>query len=995
MSLLKEPIIKSVRSRVSHFPHASEAFQLFPWSLHPLFRIVHKMLGKWFARFPDQYKDSFLNDIVGFFSFFDSSKMDCYLPHYLFRLLLSIDWMQKKLFRNATAAFGKRAVLVRVISSRLAQSFSSKPIVGCVLGVTLRDKYENLDEDHLFLIIERLFPGVELIKEMSYVHAVSSSSLVKILYLEIGKKSGLPFTMTEKARIGDALHETLAGELPRFVPSLFMRRNQEEVYKNILTLSQQISSTTDLPHVTIALDRQTPGEIIFFITLVYISHEKVISLQPVFYQIDPSVKAVSEQLHTVAYFEKKHPITAHLIQLDIPCQARFFRSDGSINFYTTRSYVAHFLKEAIGEYRDCNGGIIIKQEEHLASLREIFADVSSKKPELLEDFFYSLMPLEKQSTSSLEVLEKMFALFLEGLLFKPELATDYFSKVEVCDSYVLISMRVPISSLAIFEDTIRKHLLTAWSVLKIQEYVSFSAIVESDIFEEVYQALQDSLTVWSKQLQFRKTLRIALEMSLISFDPRVGGDESTSAVARLMFEGLVSLSPSGDIELAAAESIDISPDGLRYLFTLKSSFWNDGTPVEAYDFEYAWKSILNPQFPPSFAYYFYPIKNARQAKEGTVSLSDVGVKALNEKQLLVELDYPCPTFLKWLSFSIFAPVHRKIDHQSPKWAYQSGLQLPCNGLFQLHVNHPSEGCQLVKNPFHRKASSTIVDQINFIRLSPHDAHRLFHKNEIDWLGHPFAGWHSFFESKEEGLELSFFQEFVQWVTFNTTKSPWSHRKVREALSLAVDRIRMAERVSNQSSPAYTPLYINHSRLKPNPSAHYDESRARELLKEALLELNLERLPLLHVIYPLKEERQSIVEFLQESWKNIGVEVHFQEVEWGVLLNQVRQGSFEAIMMGWFSRIDDPTYTLNAFRYPCSTMNFSRWQNVEYTSLLDAIDKESSIEARNDYLAKVEEILCREYPVVPLLLMPLKTMIRRDVKKMIQISHSLIHFSEKQ
>ena len=80
--------------------------------------------------------------------------------------------------------------------------------------------------------------------------------------------------------------------------------------------------------------------------------------------------------------------------------------------------------------------------------------------------------------------------------------------------------------------------------------------------------------------------------------------------------------------------MDISADQRQYIFKLRPSLWSDGTPLIAYNFEYAWKKILSPSFYTPFAYFFYPIKNAKAAKEGRVDINKVGIKAVDDFTLV-------------------------------------------------------------------------------------------------------------------------------------------------------------------------------------------------------------------------------------------------------------------------------------------------------------------------------------------------------------------------
>lgn len=116
------------------------------------------------------------------------------------------------------------------------------------------------------------------------------------------------------------------------------------------------------------------------------------------------------------------------------------------------------------------------------------------------------------------------------------------------------------------------------------------------------------------------------------------------SVGKILYEGLTRINAQGKPELAGAESVEISPDLLRYTFKIRSNQWSDGTPVTAYQFESAWKEALSPSSNSSRSDLLYMIKNSEQAKKGEVPIDSIGVNALDANTLLVELSYPSPFF---------------------------------------------------------------------------------------------------------------------------------------------------------------------------------------------------------------------------------------------------------------------------------------------------------------------------------------------------------------
>src|SRR5690606_33000167 len=110
--------------------------------------------------------------------------------------------------------------------------------------------------------------------------------------------------------------------------------------------------------------------------------------------------------------------------------------------------------------------------------------------------------------------------------------------------------------------------------------------------------------------------------------------------------------------------------------------WSNGTPLTAHDFEFAWKRTLAPTHPGDFTYHMYVIKGAQEAKEGKASLSDVGVKAIDDYTLKVELENPTPFFAELLVLPTFLPLCKAVVEKDPNWALEAGPNCVCNGPFK-------------------------------------------------------------------------------------------------------------------------------------------------------------------------------------------------------------------------------------------------------------------------------------------------------------------------
>ncbi len=173
---------------------------------HDSFSHVNKKVQTWISRFPDLFDESIIYDLQ--ILFLTSTKK--YLDHrhisHLFRIVLSIHQMQKKLQHEASFTSNIRHIKVRSISTLLHFPFSSKPVLGYLIGFNTLDRYEIFDEHNLILVLQKHFPDLRLVKESSYHHMCQDNNL-KFFYFEIEKKNGKPITLKEKKFLNNNIEE--------------------------------------------------------------------------------------------------------------------------------------------------------------------------------------------------------------------------------------------------------------------------------------------------------------------------------------------------------------------------------------------------------------------------------------------------------------------------------------------------------------------------------------------------------------------------------------------------------------------------------------------------------------------------------------------------------------------------------------------------------------------------------------------------------------------
>ena len=285
----------------------------------------------------------------------------------------------------------------------------------------------------------------------------------------------------------------------------------------------------------------------------------------------------------------------------------------------------------------------------------------------------------------------------------------------------------------------------------------------------------------------------------------------SSTILKMLFEGLMRVNKKGMLEGGLAEKVEISEDQTIYSFTLREAFWSNGSKVTAHDFEYAWKTALSPSFNSLFAYLFYPIKNAQSAKNGTVHIDDVGVHALNDMTLKVELEFPAPYFLESAALTIYSPVCKAVDEGIPHWPFLAKEKYVCNGAFRLASNDLNEQYVLTKNSRYWDHESIRLDEILILKSNLQNPIEMFQKGMVDWVGTQIKTKPFKFDLRTEDEIVTAEHTGVYWVVFNTTKFPFTNKKIRQALAMGINRLEL-QTILNVS-PAISPMPIAHSHVK--------------------------------------------------------------------------------------------------------------------------------------------------------------------------------------
>ncbi len=461
-----------------------------------------------------------------------------------------------------------------------------------------------------------------------------------------------------------------------------------------------------------------------------------------------------------------------------------------------------------------------------------------------------------------------------------------------------------------------------------------------------------------------------------SLDPALCSEIPGDQVIYNNFEALVRHDENNVIEPAIAEKWETSDDGLVWTFKIRDSAkWYDGKPVTANDFVYSWKRTLNPEVGAHYSYNLYYIKNAEEYYDGKADWDSVGIKAVDDKTLEVTLKEPTSYILQIFSRHELVPIRQDIVEKDPDgWAMHPESYIG-NGPFQVSKWVHNDMIEFVKNPNYWDAKNVKMNKLVFTEIVDENTSLAsYESGEVDLIDNPPS--QELARLKEEGKLTALPTIGTYYVSYNVNKKPLDDPRVREALTLAIDRKAIVENVTKGGevpAGAFVPYGLPDKDASDDfrkicgdyyDPGKADAKKARQLLSDAGYP-DGKGFPKLSYTFNTGEGHKQIGEALQQMWKkNLGIDIELKQEEWNVFLDTRKQGNYDIARDGYISDYVDPLGMLELLDTD-NVNNNSHWSNKQYDSYIATARSKSDTNVRMDAMHKADALLMKECPVGPL------------------------------
>ena len=444
-------------------------------------------------------------------------------------------------------------------------------------------------------------------------------------------------------------------------------------------------------------------------------------------------------------------------------------------------------------------------------------------------------------------------------------------------------------------------------------------------------------------------LNVMLETPVESLDPQQATDGTSFEVIADYTDGLMQMDADGKSVPAIAESYDVSTDGLTYTFHLrKDAKWSNGDPVTAADFVFGWQRAVDPSVASEYAYMLSDIgqvKNAAEIIAGKKDKAELGVKAVDDTTLEVDLVAPVSYFASLMYFPTFYPVNQKFFETCADTYGTSPETTLSDGAFVLDSYEPAATqFHLTKNADYYDAQRVKLAGLNYQVIQ--DSQQALMSYQTGTLDMTLVNGEQVDQVKDDPAFKAVGAGYLWYVSPNIAKVPeLANQNIRMALTMAIDRASIATGVlKDGSTPTFTavpPQFatgpdgsdFSADQTKFADVCAFDAAKAADYWKKGLQELGKTSISL-DMTVDADDAPQKVAQVLKEEWEqelpgltvNLVIEPKKQRVQ------DLQDGNFQLGLTRWGPDYADPMTYLGMW-VTNNSNNYGLWSNKDYDDMI--------------------------------------------------------------
>jgi oligopeptide transport system substrate-binding protein len=481
-------------------------------------------------------------------------------------------------------------------------------------------------------------------------------------------------------------------------------------------------------------------------------------------------------------------------------------------------------------------------------------------------------------------------------------------------------------------------------------------------------------------------LNVAMNAEPETLDPSRATDTYSSMVITEVEEALTRCEQDSNgkdvIKPAGAESWTVSEDGLTWTFKLRDNKWSDGQAVKASEYVYSIMRTLNPATASQYAGMLSPIKGAEAYAAGQGKAEDVGVKATDDKTLVITLESPCAYFLNLTYFRLFTPQRQDyVEKYGDTFGSEASTVPSCGPFVIKSWTHKSE-MVIEKNQNYWDADSVKLSKVTYKILEDEQARMNEMLNgTVDVGTAESKEWKGKFDGTGSFDLISGYEPTTEVMIFNTKDKMFSSAKIRKAVSASIDRedyVNTLYPSTRKAAYSFCPptLQIGTEEFRtaagsePVKKLIEEVKNPKALFTEAIKELGLGSDPSKVTISitaagPTAKTKLAAEYEQAKLQQALGCKVEIKYVDPASMGKTIMTGDFQMVAAGWTGDYNDPMTEFDIWTSH-GGMNYGRWSNSKYDQNIEAAAATTDQAKRLAYFKECEDIAVRqEAAIAPL------------------------------
>lgn len=470
------------------------------------------------------------------------------------------------------------------------------------------------------------------------------------------------------------------------------------------------------------------------------------------------------------------------------------------------------------------------------------------------------------------------------------------------------------------------------------------------------------------------TITIAIREEPPQLNTTVATDVSSGTIIGHVIEGLLRMDPNDQLEAAIAQRWEVTDTHARF-WLRKDAKWSDGQPVTAHDFVFGWQTALSPEVASEYAFLLFHIKNGRDVNEGNLPVSELGVRAINDFELEVELERPLAFFDKLVTFPTYMPVREDFYTATNGKYGADAWELLYNGPYTIENWVHGSSLLLRKNPFYWDKDRISIQTINIAYITSDATATLnFFKDEKIATTTLLA--ENLDSALEERWHIQRHQDgAVFFLDFNHREGRvTANYHLRRAMQLVLDMEELVYKVTKL--PGYKPgqslfpqflmgVKDQFRNEYPAPVHRLDRQAARRHLMLAKEELGLSEMPPIMLL-----SGDNPISNIQSEWvqanlkKYLGLDVRIDKQIFKQRLAKMTAGEFDLVLAGWGPDYDDPL-TFGDLYASWNLNNRGRYESDEMDALIEQVQNTVDQQARMEIFGQIQTLLYTDVVMLPM------------------------------